>query len=157
MPDPLVRIDRRRKEAIDPLKPPGSTPPGDIDASGEVEQDGFRDILESIAGVPAQKRLDGLLGEIRDLAAVLARRRLIEDLEEYRYKVGEFLRVYLDEVLAVKDAGGRRGLRRRRMVVVKRIDVELEELGRMVLGGAKDFKIIKELGTIEGLLMDLYR
>jgi uncharacterized protein YaaR (DUF327 family) len=115
-------------------------------------------VLAGVSGRPGEKRLGEILEEIKGLSKLLERRRLLEDVESYRLKVGEFLRVYLDEVLDVREAAGRRGsMRRKQMIVVKKVNVELEELSRMVLGGAPDFRILKELGTIEGLLMDLYR
>ena len=68
------------------------------------------------------------------------------------------MKVYIDEVLTVRETSSRRGsIRRKQMIVVKKVDVELDELSKMIIGDAPDFKILKELGTIEGLLMDLYR
>jgi uncharacterized protein YaaR (DUF327 family) len=135
---------------------PGKAEGADRPAEPQARE--FGSVLESVSAGPAKKRLGSLLEDIRRLAEILSRRRLLEDLESYREKVGEFLRVYLDEVLQVREAAGQRGsLRRKQMIVVKRVNVELDELSRMVLGGAEAFKILKELGTIEGLLMDLYR
>ena len=108
-------------------------------------------------GGPAENRLAVLLSEIQGRADVLSRRRLLEDLDAYRERVGEFLRVYLDEVLSVRETRRRGVSRRKQLLVVKRVNVELEDLSRLVLGGAEELKILKELGTIEGLLMDLYR
>ena len=125
----------------------------------EIPEDArFEKVLTGIQGEDAEKRLGKILSDIQRLSGMLARRRLLEDLEDYRNRVGDFLRLYMDEVLMVREASGsRRGLRKKQMLVVKRVNIELEELSRLVLGGSPDFKIVKELGTIEGLLMDLYR
>ncbi len=155
MTDPLDRLERRRKAVIGPPGVGGARHPDSVD---ETEEGRFQEVLRGITGGPAEKRLGKLLEEIGDLSSTLARRRLLEDLEDFRAKVGEFLRVYLDEVLTVREAAGSaRGLRNKQMVVVKRVGVELEELRRMVLGGEPEFKIVGELETIQGLLMDLYR
>ena len=141
----LKAADQARKAAsVEPVESP-------ISAS-------FNDVLAGVSGRPSERKLEAILNEIKDLANTLAHRRLLEDLDQYRKKVGEFLRVYMDEVLGIREAAGRRGVsRRKQMIVVKKIDVELEELSRMVLGGAPEFKVLNELGNIQGLLMDLYR
>jgi uncharacterized protein YaaR (DUF327 family) len=160
MPDSIDKLGKSRGErsksvsSADPRKARSV----EIDPVAETEQDRFNDVLKGITDGPAEKRLGLILGDIKRLAGQLAHRRLLEDLEQYREKVGDFLRLYLDEVLSVRETSGRRGVsRRRQLLVVKRVNVELEELSRMVLGGTEDFKILKELDTIEGLLMDLYR
>jgi uncharacterized protein YaaR (DUF327 family) len=158
MPDSIDNIRKSRKN-VGSVRDAGqtkkaSTPSEPVPVSGEA----FFDVLRGMSGDNSAKKLESILSEIKDLAGLLGRRRLLEDLESYRRKVGEFLKLYLSEVLDVKEAAGRRGsLRRKQMLVVKRVDIELEELSKMVMGGAPDFKIMKELGTIEGLLMDLYR
>ena len=155
MSEPIDRIERRRKSVQGPPGVGGASRP---DAAEEPGEGRFQEVLQGIAGGPAEKKLDKLFKEIGDLSNTLARRRLLEDLEDFRAKVGEFLRIYLDEVLTVREAaGGARGLRRKQMVVVKSVNVELEELSKMILGGEPEFKIVSELETIQGLLMDLYR
>lgn len=152
MPDSLDSIKKSRKASTGRAGKKGVTP--DVNLSDEAR---FQNVLAGVRGGDAEKRLDKILNDIQRLSGLLARRRLLEDLEEYRNRVGDFLKLYIDEVLTVREAsGGRRGLRKKKLIVVKRIDVELEELSRMVLGGAPEFKIVKELGTIEGLLLDLY-
>ena len=114
-------------------------------------------MLREVSAGPVEKRLEGILDDIGRLAKILSKRRLLEDLEEYRNRVGDFLKMYLDDVLDVKEAAGRYGVsRRKHLLVVKRVNVELEELSRLVLGGAPDFEVVRELDTIQGLLMDLY-
>ncbi|HDS30790.1 MAG TPA: DUF327 family protein [Firmicutes bacterium] len=154
MSDPIEKIRNRAKRMTAPIGN-GSVKPEEVSSSPEI---GFRQVLQGIAKGPAEQRLGKLLDEIHNLAGLLARRKLLEDLDNFREKVGEFLRTYLDEVLVVREAAGSsRGLRKKQMVVVKKVNVELEELSRLVLGGEPDFKILMELETIEGLLMDLYR
>lgn len=153
MPDSLDSIKKSRKASAGRAEKKGVTP--DVNLPDEAQ---FQHVLAGVRGGDAEKRLDKILNDIRRLSGLLARRLLLEDLEEYRDRVGDFLKLYMEEVLTVREAsGGRRGLRKKKLIVVKRIDVELEELSRMVLGGAPEFKIVKELGTIEGLLLDLYR
>ncbi|MBW2079284.1 MAG: DUF327 family protein [Deltaproteobacteria bacterium] len=136
---------------------PGSESAG-VENGNNVGQTQFRQILDGVTGDEAERKLGKILEDIKSLSGILARKRLLEDLEDYRSKVSEFLKVYMDDVLDVRLASGRRGFSRRKQVlVVKKVDVELEELTKMVLGGAQDFEIMKEMGTIEGLLMDLYR
>jgi len=118
----------------------------------------FFDVLAGVTGSAAENQLGEILGEIRELAVVLGKKRLLEDLESYREKVGEFLKVYMDEILGVREAAGKRNFsRRKQLLVVKKVNVEIEELSRMILGDAPELTILKELGTIEGLLMDIYR
>jgi len=160
MPDPVDNVRRSRRAPAGAARRAAQTSksPDETAAAQETSQTGFQQVLAGVSGRPGEKRLGEILEEIKGLSKLLARRRLLEDVESYRLKVGEFLRVYLDEVLDVREAAGRRGsMRRKQMIVVKKVNVELEELSRMVLGGAPDFRILKELGTIEGLLMDLYR
>jgi len=156
MPDFLDKI--KRSASRDKSGKVAGTGKNAPDQAENVEGPKFHAILNGVTGGPAEKRLDEVLNEIRRLSVLLAKKRLLEDLELYRNRVSDFLRIYMDEVLDVKEASGRRrGLRKRQLIVVKRVNVELEELSRLVLGDAPDFKILKELGTIEGLLMDLYR
>jgi uncharacterized protein YaaR (DUF327 family) len=156
-------------DRVDNLRRPGRTkvsstrvkkqPPTVQEPAQEpsTAQASFDQVLAGVSGSAAEKKLSAILTEIGELAGILSHRRLLEDLERYRKKVGEFLKVFLDEVLDLREAAGRRGTsRRKQMLVVKRVDVELEELSRMVLGGDPDFRILKELETIEGLLLDLY-
>jgi uncharacterized protein YaaR (DUF327 family) len=158
MPDPIGRIKRSREKAQPvtgaPARPDSED--GGPDAVSEAPATSFHNILSGVSS-NSEKKLEAILGDIKQLSGILVRRRLLEDLQQYRQKVGEFLKVYLDEVLDLREASGRKGtLRRKQLIVVKRIDVELEELSRLVMGGAPDFKIMKELGALEGLLMDLY-
>ena len=160
MPDPVNNVRRNRRTLTGHISGTGQAKKAASSAepSETPVETAFHEVLAGVSGRPSEKKLEAVLREIKALAEILSRRRLLEDLELYRTKVGEFLRVFLDEVLDVREAAGRRGTsRRKQMIVVKRVDVELDELSRLVLGGAPDFKILKELGTIEGLLMDLYR
>ena len=161
MPDPLDKIRRDKPRPAAPSKSAGvkgTERTSDTPETGGAAEPAFDDILRSVTGTPGEKQLGILFREIRSLSEKLAHRRLLEDLEAYRNKVSQFLRIYVNEVLDVKIAKGRSGAyRRKQMLVIKRIDVELEELSKFVLGGAPDFKILAELGTIEGLLMDLYK
>lgn len=153
MPDSLDSIKKSRKASTGRAGKKGVTP--DVNLPDNAQ---FQNVLAGVRGGDAEKQLDKILNDIQRLSGLLAKRWLLEDLEEYRNRVGDFLKLYLDEVLTVREAsGGRRGLRKKKLIVVKRVDIELEELSRMVLGGAPEFKIVKELGTIEGLLLDLYR
>jgi uncharacterized protein YaaR (DUF327 family) len=153
MPEFLESIKKSRKASgLNAEKKPV------IKETENPEGDQFHNVLAGVQNVDVEKRLGKILKDIQRLSGLLSKRRLLEDLEEYRNRVGEFLKVFMDEALIVREAsGGRKGLRRKQLIVVKRVDIELEELSRLVLGGAPDFKIIKELGTIEGLLLDLYR
>ncbi len=158
MPDPVDKIRKSQAERSRPAGGASGARGAEPEGVDEGTRTQFQNILDTVANAGAEKRLAGLFGEIQGLARVLAKRRLLEDLESYREKIAEFLRVYLDEVLTVRLAAGRKGLsKRKQLLVVKRVNVELEELSRFVLDGAPDFKILKELGTIEGLLLDLYR
>jgi len=157
-------IDKLKKSGQRKAAPSGKTgrksmgTPAISNGVDEVGQTRFHEILHGVADDEAEKRLGKILNDIKTLSDMLSKKRLLEDLEDYRAKVGEFLRFYMDEVLDVRQASGRRGFsRRKQLLVVKKVNVEIEELTKLVLGGAKDFEIMKELGTIEGLLMDLYR
>ena len=155
MPDRIENRRRPGKVKVSSTRTGQSAPK---EPSNEPPQTSFDKVLAGVSGGPAEKKLSAILAEIGELAGILSHRRLLEDLERYRRKVSEFLKLFLDEVLDVREAAGRRGTsRRKQMLVVKRVDIELDELGRMVLGGVPDFKILKELEVIEGLLMDLYR
>jgi len=160
MPDSVNNVRRNRRTLTSHITGAGQAKKAasSSESSEMPAETTFNEVLAGVSGRPSEKKLESVLREIKALAETLSRRRLLEDLELYRSKVGEFLRVFLAEVLDVREAAGRRGTsRRKQMLVVKRVDVELDELSRLVLGGAPDFKILKELGTIEGLLMDLYR
>jgi uncharacterized protein YaaR (DUF327 family) len=159
MADSINRVRRDGKPFSTRLKAADQARKGAaVEPAESAVPTNFNDVLAGVSGRPSERKLEAILNEIKDLAKTLAHRRLLEDLDQYRRKVGEFLKVYMDDVLGVREAAGRRGVsRRKQMIVVKKIDVELEELSRMVMGGAPEFKIMSELGTIEGLLMDLYR
>lgn len=159
MAPPIDRISsssRSTNRRIVKTQPSGDTPAPVADVS-ESETGSFQEVLASVAGSASQKRLEYILNEIKHLGSILVKRRLLEDLEQYRNKVGEFLKTFLDEALDLRQVTGRQGVsRRKQMLVIKKVDIELEELSRLVMGAAPDFKIMKELNIIEGLLMDLY-
>jgi uncharacterized protein YaaR (DUF327 family) len=160
MPDSIdnVRRNRRKFESLVKSKEQASKPVDPLELPKAPGGVAFNQVMAGVEGRPSEKKLGALLDEIKNLARILGRRKLLEDLESYRQKVGDFLKLYIDEVLDVREASGRRGLsRRKQMIVVKRVNVEMDDLAKMIHSGAPDFKILKELGTIEGLLMDLYR
>jgi len=161
MPDFIEKLKKSSSRQTSPTKSiknkTGGSDAG-VEAGSEAGNTGFQQILNGVKGDEAERRLDKILNDINKLSGMLVKKRLLEDLESYRNKVSEFLRVYMDEVLDVKYAAGRRGFSRRKQVlVVKKVNIELEELSKMVLGGAKDFELVREFDTIQGLLMDLYR
>lgn len=154
MADPLEKI--RRKNPVSETSAQHSRK--SVTESESENSTSFSEILSGVTGGASERKLESILKEISGLASTLSHRKLLEDLERYRTKVGEFLKTYLDEVLDVREASGRKGInRKKQLLVVKRVNVELENLSRFVLGGSPDFEIMKELDTIQGLLMDLYQ
>ncbi|HEX9744240.1 MAG TPA: DUF327 family protein [bacterium] len=151
-------LDKIRKSTANKSAERVSRVPGNPPEIPQAEGVSFESVLSRASRNPTEKRLELIFEDISRLATILSRRRLLEDLEEYREKVSQFLKTYIEEVLDVKEAVSRKGInRRKQLLVVKRVNVELEELSRFVLGDAPDFKVIRELTTIQGLLMDLYR
>lgn len=158
MPDSIENTRRVRRTNTDRVATRATSSKTSAEGPAGSSESDFRAVLANKCTGAAERKLEVILGEIRELASVLQKKRLLEDLENYRRKVGEFIKVFIDEVLDVRETASRTGLsRRRQMIIVRKVDVELEELSRLILGNSPDFRIVKELAIIEGLLMDLYR
>jgi hypothetical protein len=105
-----------------------------------------------------RKELDSLLGQINGQAKVIEQSLTFETLRAYKELVRKFVSIVVtqlyevEERLSVSPTG-----RKKSMVLVKKLDVELEKLSDDFLSGQSSLiNFIARLEDIKGMLLDLY-
>lgn len=105
-----------------------------------------------------RERMQELLGRIDDLGARLAAEMTIANLRAYREAVRGFLAELQQAAVTVQTdlEWDYQAWQHRSLTVLRTVDAELEELGRMVLDHEQDrLKILAKIGEIKGMLLDV--
>ena len=156
---------RRGTGAADRCVFPGGVVSGERTGAASADP-----ISVAAAGTAFRDQLEGALGRRRDLelfkelrsldeaAAALKERPTLERLDHYRKVVRELLLKLLRSCYIVeRETGFSKQGRKKRFLIVRRIDQELESLSRLVLGRQKSIiELARKLDEIRGLIMDLY-
>lgn len=132
--------------------------PGRVEAKRNVAEKPFTDVLEKQYAGEGKAALEALLIKLGDIGEKLAETFSIYELKNYKDTLKEFLHKTQGQVyrLQEKTAYSRRG-QAKVMVLIERIDAELEELSALVLSQQKDaVRLLKKMDQIRGLLVDLY-
>lgn len=143
-----------RDVVANPLRNTGQEKEGKVDAA----RSSFQEQITRAQGRMAEERLNRLLGDIDRQGEILAERLTFNELVKYK----KLIRAFLDE--AVKNSfrneesrSWNRGGRPKVYLLVNRIDERLSQLTEEILSREKDaLNILKIVGEIKGLLIDLY-
>ncbi len=119
----------------------------------------FKEILDYGEDEHRQRQLfDEMLEEIKEKGQNLVENRTVESLLEYKQMVKGFVEEAVEFGLKVEE---RRGFSRKSrsevLRVVKRVDNQLLELTDIILSQEQSkIRLLKKVGEIEGLLVNIY-
>jgi len=118
----------------------------------------FVDVFTQKNNDSNHKRQQKLFDEIEDQGKILAESCNIEDLKKYKKLVKEFMQEALDKGLELHQSRGySRGGRMKLFKTVKLVDEKLYQLtDKLLHSKEKGLNVLKAIGEIKGLLMDIY-
>ena len=124
----------------------------------EAADDTFRFTLRSAVEDSAlQERLEGMLKEISEQGALIAKRHDIAEMKKYRQKIRGFLNeiVNRSHKFSRESFLDRRG-RHRVYGIIRLVDQGLDELAELLMEDEdRQLEILDKIGEIEGLLIDV--
>jgi uncharacterized protein YaaR (DUF327 family) len=118
----------------------------------------FREQLKLAHAGQLNERIDKALAHIEELGARLAQSMTMADLKQYRQAIALLMRDITNHMIQVKaqldwDA---QAWEHRTTVILRKVDVELENLTNMIMNQEKDrLAILEKIGEIKGLLLDM--
>jgi uncharacterized protein len=125
---------------------------------GEVSKVSFLEILEVKDDERTQRHLEELLRHVEEKGRRLAEQRTVEALFEYKKMVKGFIEEAVEFGLSIDEKRGfSRGGRSRILKTVSAVDQKLLELTDIIVAQeAKNLNILKRVGEIKGMLVNLY-
>lgn len=118
----------------------------------------FADTLQRKEEANLETRLNKLMSEINNQGERLSKNMDIKELKQYKKLVAEFMDEVVNSSLKYSKHNqfDRRG-RHKVYALVKKVNAKVEELSREFLKEERDnIKVLETIGTIKGLLLDLY-
>lgn len=118
----------------------------------------FGDALKKTEEQDLTTRLNRLMSDIEKQGEKLAKNMDIKELKNYKKLISEFMNEVVNNSLKFSKQShfDRRG-RHKVYALVKKVNAKLEELSREFLKEEKDnIKILESIGTIKGMLFDMY-
>ncbi|UOF91790.1 YaaR family protein [Fodinisporobacter ferrooxydans] len=118
----------------------------------------FRELYSKASSKLQKEELDRLLVSIDEMGQRLKKRFAWNDLKQYKERIQKFLEQVVKNGYSTKEERGfdRRG-RMKIYHVVSQIDDLLSELASELIKGEQDqLEILKKIGEIRGLLINLY-
>jgi uncharacterized protein YaaR (DUF327 family) len=118
----------------------------------------FADTLQKKGEADLDTRLNKLMSEINRQGEKLAKNMDIKELKQYKKLIAEFMDEVVNSSLKYSKHNqfDRRG-RHKVYAIVKKVNAKVEELSREFLKEEKDnIKILESIGTIKGMLLDIY-
>lgn len=118
----------------------------------------FADTLQKKGETDLDARLNKLMSEITDQGERLGKNMDIKELKQYKRLIVEFMDEVVNSSLKYSKHNqfDRRG-RHKVYAMVKKVNAKVEELSREFLKEEKDnIKILESIGTIKGMLLDIY-
>lgn len=149
----MTRIHPTGPATTDPSAPADDRPRAAVPPGLRFDQ-----VLQDARLEGVRSRLDQHLQAVDRLAAALLRSRTVENLYAYRNAVRAFLSEIHRAAAAVRSETGwdPHTWEQRSLVVVQRIDQDLDALAGAILAGEPDHLALLALtGEIRGLLLDL--
>lgn len=118
----------------------------------------FKELMSNQRDSKAQERLSSMLEGIKDQGKVLSEKRTVDNLMKYKKMVKELLNEAVDHGLNLEKRGGfRRGGRSRILKLISQVDKKLLEVTDAVINDEKKgLNLLKLVGEIEGLLINIY-
>nr|WP_207751342.1 YaaR family protein [Anaeromonas frigoriresistens] len=118
----------------------------------------FQEVIEKKTNDASLERIYKIISEITESGKQLAQKRTIENLFDYKKKIKAFLDEAVESGLDLDKRGGfRRGGRSRILKIVSKVDDKLMDLtDDMLEGENKRLNLLKIVGEIEGLLLNIY-
>ena len=125
----------------------------------QAADDKFRFILSSkVEDDSLAARLNEMLKSITEQGKAIGKRKDIRDMQRYRTLIKEFLNeiVTRSHQFSRENFLDKRG-RHRVYGIIRLVDSNLDELAQELLKDEKDnISIMEKIGTIEGLLLDVF-
>lgn len=118
----------------------------------------FADTLLKKEEADLDTRLNKLMSEINRQGEQLGKNMDIKELKQYKRLIAEFMDEVVNSSLKYSKHNqfDRRG-RHKVYALVKKVNTKVEELSREFLKEEKDnIKILETIGTIKGILLDIY-
>ena len=118
----------------------------------------FRDVLSSAKNSP-NNELEELLETLEQSGEYLKENPRLENFEKYRDEVRQFVKSFLESSYDIKlTSEMTMSGRKRHMVIVKKIDDNLENLYHLFLREALDLEeLASGIEEVMGMILDLYR
>lgn len=127
-------------------------------AEANASRTSFADTLQRKEEADLHTKLNSLMSEISRQGENLGKSMDIKELKQYKKLIAEFM----DEVVngslkySKHNQFDRRG-RHKVYALVRKVNAKVEELSREFLKEEKDnIKVLETIGTIKGLLLDMY-
>lgn len=116
----------------------------------------FSSTLESVVETETENAVQGLLDDLKDHERRFLDSQSLYELEKYKRKVKEILKMITDNGMETQVLRRRRSLNKADFVIIKQIDDKLHSLTKMISGpDNKAFSLMKQLEEIRGLILDL--
>jgi uncharacterized protein YaaR (DUF327 family) len=118
----------------------------------------FADTLQRKGEADLDTRLNKLMSEINAQGEQLGKNMDIKELKQYKRLIAEFMDEVVNSSLKYSKHNqfDRRG-RHKVYAMVKKVNSKVEELSREFLKEERDnIKILESIGTIKGMLLDIY-
>ncbi|KUO76793.1 MAG: hypothetical protein APF77_21230 [Clostridia bacterium BRH_c25] len=122
------------------------------------DRSSFGDTLKKTEEQDLTSRLNRLMHDIEKQGEHLAKSMDIKELKNYKKLISEFMNEVVNNSLkfSKQSSFDRRG-RHKVYALVRKVNAKVEELSREFLKEEKDnIKILESIGTIKGMLFDMY-
>ncbi len=145
----MVRINSIEQARVNQVKPKFDT---------SLEETSFKELISQKRDQKTVDRLNSMLKGIKDQGKLLSEKRTVDNLMKYKKMVSEFMNEAVEYGLKLDKQGGfRRGGRSRILKIVSKVDEKLLEVTDAVIDDEKKgLNILKLVGEIEGLLLNIY-
>jgi uncharacterized protein YaaR (DUF327 family) len=147
----------RIRNAVEAARSLPPSPLGERPGAGPARADFRARLAEAHAG-QLNERIEKALTQIDELGQRLATSLSLEDLKRYRQAIATLMRDLTHHMVEIKtqldwDA---QAWEHRTLVIIRKVNEELERLTEMVLSQEKDrLAILEKIGDIKGMLLDL--
>lgn len=118
----------------------------------------FKEVMDKKTNDANLSRIHKMIAGINESGKKLANNRTIENLYDYKKKVKDFLDEAVESGLDLDKRGGfRRGGRTRILKIVSKVDDKLMDLtDEMIKGENRRLNLLRIVGEIEGMLLNIY-
>ncbi|MBS4535434.1 YaaR family protein [Clostridium sp. D2Q-14] len=132
-----------------------------IDKTNNTENNNeisFKEVMDKKSQDVNLEKLHEMMSEIKESGKQLAEKKTIENLFDYKKKIKDFLDEAVELGLELDKRGGfKRGGRSRILKIVSKIDDKLIDLtDEMIKGENSKLNLLRIVGEIEGLLLNIY-